>query len=537
MEDFFRKYSIFFLFLILVTAVFFRLYQIKAIPPGLYPDEAMNGNNLLEAIHKNDYKVFYPENNGREGLFINIQAQSVKIFGNEPWALRIVSTIFGILTVLGTYLLARAMFKKESVALFASFFIATSFWHINFSRIGFRAIMAPFFLVWGLYLLFKLSNQNKNSWLLPLIAGTVFGLGFHSYIAYRITPIILLPAFFVLFKNKQFKAILFFAIGTAIAVYPLFNYFYQHPQDFFGRTTQVSIFSMPSPIYELGKNIILTIGMFFWKGDINWRHNLASAPQLWWPIAILFLIGLIIGIWKLFRNFKFKIRNFTEKFSLPETTLFLWLIFALAPVVVSNEGLPHALRAIIIIPAVMIFAAIGLDWLITLTRQPLSSHLTRVVVPIILFTLFVAIPINTYKQYFIKWANNINTQYAFAKNYSQLGYYLRYSQNDIKKYVIINADGGDVRGVPMPSQTIMFITDTFLPEKQRERNIYYIPVKNIDQVLEKIKRENMKEEIKIFMLEPDNSLIKKIEDRLIYVYTYNESGIIIQHKFPPPELI
>ena len=42
------------------------------------------------------------------------------------------------------------------------------------------------------------------------------------------------------------------------------------------------------------------------------------------------------------------------------------------------------------------------------------------------------------------------------------------------KYVIVNSGGTDVRGVPMLAQTIMFITDTFLREKQKEKNIYYV---------------------------------------------------------------
>ena len=71
----------------------------------------MNGNNALEALETGDFKIFYPENNGREGLFINIQALSLKVFGAEPWALRIVSAIFGFLTVLGLYFLARILFK------------------------------------------------------------------------------------------------------------------------------------------------------------------------------------------------------------------------------------------------------------------------------------------------------------------------------------------------------------------------------------------------------------------------------------------
>lgn len=532
MEEFFKKYSVFLVFLIIVIAVFFRLYQITLVPAGLYPDEAMNGNNTLEAISAqggpvSGWKIFYPENNGREGLFINIQAQAIKIFGNEPWALRLVSVIFGILTVLGLYLLTKELFKKETIAIFASFFLAASFWHINFSRIGFRAIMAPFFLVWSLFFLF-ISLRKKNL-LWPLIGGLLFGLGFHSYIAYRIAPVLLIIPFLILLKNKKFAPIIIFIIAAAIAVYPLFNYFYQHPQDFFGRTTQVSVFSSEKPLYDLGKNIFLTIGMFFWQGDWNWRHNFAGAPQLWWPIAILFLMGLIIGIWKLFENWKLKIENFIKKLSYPETTLLLWLILGLLPVIISNEGLPHALRAIIIIPVVMIFAALGLNWLV----QKINPKKAAILVLI----LAISIPVFTYKRYFIDWAKNQNTADAFSQNYAQLGHYLKYSPDDIKKYVIVNADGVDVRGIPMPSQTVMFLTDTFLPEKQKERNIYYITKNNLDAALEKIRKENLNEEVKIFMLEPDHLLIKKIEEKLLYVYTYNDSGIIIQHKFPPPQLL
>src|SRR3989344_9433642 len=96
---------------VMIIAAFFRFWQITETPPGLYPDEAMNGTNAQEAIRTGDYKIFYPENNGREGLFINIQSLSLRIFGNEPWALRVVSAIFGILTVLGLYLMTRELLR------------------------------------------------------------------------------------------------------------------------------------------------------------------------------------------------------------------------------------------------------------------------------------------------------------------------------------------------------------------------------------------------------------------------------------------
>ena len=37
------------LLVIIIIASFLRLYHLESLPPGLYPDEAMNGNNALEA--------------------------------------------------------------------------------------------------------------------------------------------------------------------------------------------------------------------------------------------------------------------------------------------------------------------------------------------------------------------------------------------------------------------------------------------------------------------------------------------------------
>src|SRR3989344_3330816 len=174
--------------LIMLTAFVFRFQHIQSIPPGLYPDEAMNGNNAIHALQTGDYSVYYPDNYGREGLFINIQAQALRIFGNEPWALRVVSALFGTLTVWGLYLLTKRLFNWE-IAAMSSFLLAVSFWHVLFSRIGFRAIMAPFFLVWGLYFFWRGKTSTK---LFDFaVSGLFLGLGFYSYIAYRMMPLMI----------------------------------------------------------------------------------------------------------------------------------------------------------------------------------------------------------------------------------------------------------------------------------------------------------------------------------------------------------
>ena len=451
------KFKFFSILAIMLLAAFFRFWGLTQIPPGLYPDEAMNGNNALEAIAHKDWKVFYPENNGREGFFINVQSAFIYFLGNKPWVLRLPSAIFGTLTVLGLYFLAKPLFT-ERIALLASFFLAASFWHINFSRIGFRAIMAPFFLVWALYFLlrfYKNEGSNFSQTLSAVFGGILFGLGFHTYIAYRITPLILLS---LLGKHSVFARkscfpclaalFLFFAF---IAALPLGIYYLQNPQDFFGRTAQISIFSLsaqagdPSPLGALSENVVKTAGMFWFVGDFNWRHNFSGAAQLWWPVGVFFAVGLLTA------------RNIF---------LFSWLFLGLLPVVVSSEGLPHALRAIIVLPPVMIFSALGAEWLLSKIRPKLGLGL--------LAALIIALPIWTFNQYFLRWAKHPQTYDAFAGNYAELARKLNSLPPDIPKYVIVNAAGVEVRGIPMSAQSVMFLTDTFLPEKQKEKNIFYL---------------------------------------------------------------
>ena len=155
-------------FLLLLTilgiAVFFRFYRLDRIPPGLYPDVAINGNDALDSLKTGQFKLFYPENNGREGMIVWLDALSIYLFGAGVYALKFPAALAGVLTVIGLYFLGKELFGKkgECAALLASFFLATSFWHVNFSRIGFRAILVPFFF--GFRLLFfheRLQNQKK----------------------------------------------------------------------------------------------------------------------------------------------------------------------------------------------------------------------------------------------------------------------------------------------------------------------------------------------------------------------------------------
>jgi 4-amino-4-deoxy-L-arabinose transferase-like glycosyltransferase len=449
--------TLFILLIILAIASFFRLWQLDIIPPGLYPDEAINGNEAIS----NPGKVFYHENNGREGLFINLLFLSFSLFGISIWSLKIVGALAGIFTVWGLYLLTRELFNKN-IALLSSFFLAVSFWHLNFSRIGFRAILIPFILVFGFYFLFRGFKQKRILDL--IIAGIFFGFGFYTYISYRFIVLLLLLILLCWWfiynqervQKKYWRLTAFLLLSIIIIALPIGIYFLQNPGDFVSRAGGVSVFTQENPVKALGESLILHLGMFNFYGDNNWRHNFAGSPQLLWPVGILFLIGFALSIKDFLTSIKNK--NYSGlKFPL---LLLSWFFIMLLPGVLTYEGLPHALRVIGVIPVVYIFAGLG-GWTTYQWFKGNTEYRKLLVFTSLLFLFTVAFI--QYNKYFIKWGRNPEVLGAFSRNYVEMGNYLNSLPQGTQKYVIVNQPGIPAPwpdGIPVPAQTPIFIERT-----------------------------------------------------------------------------
>jgi len=131
----------------------------------------------------------------------------------------------------------------------------------------------------------------------------------------------------------------------------------------------------------------------------------------------------------------------------------------LLPEILSSEGLPHSLRAIGAIPPVFIFSGMGGVWLIEKFRT--QGHGFRTVKNIAVTTFLLVVLAHTYNYYFIDWGKNPEVQGAHTQHFVDIGNYLNGLPADAKKYVVVNEGGVPVPfpdGIPMPAQTIMFIT-------------------------------------------------------------------------------
>jgi 4-amino-4-deoxy-L-arabinose transferase-like glycosyltransferase len=484
-----RKKEFLYLFLILILAGFFRFWKLNEIPPGLYPDVAINGNEAFFSLKNRDFKVFYPENYGREGLMMWLIALSFKIFGVSVLSIRIVAATIGILTVLGLYLLTKELFRQSTIynlqfvikiALFSSFFLAVSFWHTNFSRIGFRAILLPFILVFSLYFLLK--AFRKKSIFDSILAGIFFGLGFYTYTSFRmavlILPFVFVP-FWFLYKREGFqkKFLLltsYFLLLTFLVVLPIGIYFLKNPQDFISRAAPVSVFKAENPTKEFLKSLILHLGMFNFYGDPNWRHNFSGKPMLFWPVGILFLIGIIVSINELIKFRKNKNLSLVIGYWL----LVIWFLIMLLPGILTREGIPHSLRVIGVIPPVFIFSGLGAFWVYQILEKRIKNKIAFFVL-ILVFLLFVSI--SEFNKYFFVWVKRPEVKSEFTKEYLEMGKYLNSLPEDYEKYVIVNRSGIPVswaRGIPTPAQTIMFLEIS----KYGEIKSNYLLPKDIEKI-------------------------------------------------------
>lgn len=472
------------LIVVLIIATFLRFYHFTTTPPGLYPDEAIDGNNAVEVAETGHFQPFYIEDNGREGLYVNILAVALKEWPiYEPWMIRLPAAIAGVLTVWGLYLLVAELFGSAT-GLLAAFFLATSFWHINFSRIGFRAILAPLLLTWALYLLIKAfrvpseKNSRSKGFLYAALAGVIYSLGFYTYIAYRVTPLLFL-LFIPFFKKYPdfWKRVAAFLVITFLVAAPIGWYFAKHPGDFFGRTSQISVTNSGNPIGHLALNIIKTALMFNVHGDDNWRHNISGAPELFWPVGMLFLIGIMWECYMIWRQWR-KQKSQAENASAVENTFplfsilltFSWLILAILPEAASDEGIPHALRAILAIPPAMILASVGGVWCYRTIKERLGKNVARGSALLLLAYILIFGYIN----YFVIWAKNPNVPGAFNADYVTIGDEINALPASTPKYVVVTAAGVPIRGIPTPAETTMFIAHSFTIDDQMKENIVYL---------------------------------------------------------------
>ncbi|MCP5095912.1 MAG: hypothetical protein GY943_10190 [Chloroflexi bacterium] len=174
-------------------------------------------------------------------------------------------------------------------------------------------------------------------------------------------------------RKKLWPGLAWFGVGTAVFLIPWALLFLQQPELILGRSGQVSIFN---PIINGGdlwgtlwRQIGRGVGMFFWRGDDILRHNPAARPVFDWATAVPFLMGV-----------SWCIKQWRKPAAM---LLLLWSTVMLGPTILAEDA-PHFLRAVGLLPAILIFPAIGFNQLWQWQRLPRWGRQTAVLLLLVI---------------------------------------------------------------------------------------------------------------------------------------------------------
>lgn len=430
------------LIIILGIALVLRAWDIGEVPAGFNADEASLGYNAYSILHtgKDEYGSWFPLSfksfgDYKPGLYVYLTIPFVATLGLNEFAVRLPSIIAGILTVWLIYLIAKRIFQQEISALATAFVLATSPWHIHFSRGAWESNVATFFTSLGILLLLKGINNSK--WLFLSIVSFIASV--YTYQSPRLTTPILLFILYIMYKKHfkiEIKKNLKYLLLLVILLIPLAFQFVQGGGS--ARFQGLSIFSDTGSILRSNelrgehsnlnsifgqlihnKLVVYSTSLLshyfdhfsgnflFINGDPLIRNKTPETGQFY-MIEIMFLIIGLISLLK---------KEVTYK-----GVVFAWLFTA--PLASSlTYQTPHALRALSMVVPFSLIMGYGFSRFLDVVKYLKSSF--RIVIIIGLIGVFIFEFIHYEESYFIHYPKRYPTawEYGFKEMVAKLNKY------------------------------------------------------------------------------------------------------------------
>ncbi|GBF82285.1 glycosyltransferase family 39 protein [Aphanothece sacrum] len=402
------------LIIILIIAALLRLIFLDKVPNGFFPDEASYAYDAYSILHtlRDQYGKFLPfmfksANDYREGLYIYLLIPFIKILGLNVFGIRVASAFIGTLTVLIVYHLSKECFNKR-VGLFSALLLAISPWHIQFSRIGFRAILFPCLFCLSLLVFVKSIKQLKY---LPL-SSFLFAISIFTYQSARVfVPLFLIGLVIIfyqhLWQNKRYTLI---SIIVFLCFFVPQLIYYLSPE---GMTRANDV--MIAPDFLTFSNYYFahfSPDFMFFKGDPNPRHLPQNRGEIYYFDMVTLTIGLIYLI----------------KEKRKESAIFmLWLLLYPIPAALTSEI--HSLRAMIGAPLMAIISGYGITKLIDLFPQK-----QKIINGIILFVISISLVFFCHR-YFIDYPRWRTDAWL-----STMGEVITYANNTSAECIIIDSN-------------------------------------------------------------------------------------------------
>jgi 4-amino-4-deoxy-L-arabinose transferase-like glycosyltransferase len=381
----------------LIIAFLVRFVGLDSSPVSMNFDEAGLGYNAysLMLTQKDEFGVKWPLalrsfNDYKPALYSYLTIPFVKFMGLNQTSTRIVSALFGTISLLFFFLIFKQLSNTGTLtALFVSSFISFLPWRLHYSRVAFESNLSMCFFTAMFWSLLNLSKHKVY-----YFTAIIFALmSIYSYHGARLA----IPILFVLLfldplakdalKNIFKKPIIYLKKLWPLAVIVVLSipiFISNDSSSVLRRFDQTNVFGRFYPftprdlITSTNPWLNLTNNPLYYISGILSGHvlsylsprNLAISVYHWvsrspqgisgtgmfgWLAVLLF----IVGVWLWLKNI-----NIDQKYRY----ILYWLLAAVSPVVVTYEWF-HPLRSLNGFPALEIICGLGIIYIFKNTKK------------------------------------------------------------------------------------------------------------------------------------------------------------------------
>ena len=376
--------------LVLVLGAALRVYHLSSVPSELIVDE-LDLYNSAYSIATTGHDIdgtlqpfLYCSLTRNPPIYAIAGYASTLVLGKNPFGLRFPAVIFGLISILALYGIARELTRRRDVALTAALTMAVSPIFIQFSRVAWEPSSELPFLLSGLYVLMRAFRRADDAGSPERVGfggialgAILLGLTSYTYMAGWFYAVVLGGSLALFFFSRTrtpqsiAKALGGVAIWFVVSAPALWEWFFDYHT--MNRTRGLSTFAngiTPAALHAFFGNYIVH---FRWSylvttGDPlsgqTWRYLDGFGAFYWWVIALA-VLGAAVSF-----------RYVRARWGFP--WIWVWLLAYPLGGALTNEGAPNAPRTLAGAPVFCLLAGIGLALLLDLAANIPRERIARI---------------------------------------------------------------------------------------------------------------------------------------------------------------
>jgi 4-amino-4-deoxy-L-arabinose transferase-like glycosyltransferase len=446
-----RRIEITLLVLIFALALALRVYDLRRAPPGAQHDEVFSANFATQIID-GARPVYWDQNGGVPVFHAYLVAPAFAALGADIIALRLVSVVCGLLSILFTYLSARRLFGA-GIALFSAALLSVTQWHLFESRVGLEpvtlmlmaSVTAWLFLRSGIAAQtgcreLETSRPPPAWWGVPV--GLSLGLTMYTY---QSAPLVILAlvVFVAYLLLRRQAASRRQRGGVGNCGFPARQHarLRRHAQWLGVATLIVVLVSIPLPVHFLttegdatsrpedlaadlrgalqgdfepvARDAAGVLGMLAFAGDPSYRYNLAGRPVFTFVIGLLAYAGVAVSLWR-WRDQRYAF-------------VLIWIICNVIASAVTRAS-PSFLRSSAALPFIVMLPGIALGVVWEAMNASVRGARRSQIAAGALFLLAIALlaweGVSTIEDYFAGWARNDRVRATYRADLAEVAAFL-----------------------------------------------------------------------------------------------------------------